>query len=947
MGRRGPKSRVSYPTGFRSPVVDSPGTLPFISPLFSQGSGLGGRVECFNRERSRRAGSNIPGLLLEDVCGTEGVRRLEAYYRPVASQYLYSEDQISNGDSPVCPGVSTTRRLDVFFRSQRRVPSDTNSRVESPSLEICNSLGGLSIQGAVFWSHHSPPSFYESYGSGSFHPSLPWYKDVEVYRRLVNPGVLERRMSLGEGQGLTVMSGTRNKIKFGKVFPDSCPEEDLFGSRSRLFNFQGFTNSETKRVSCDNNFKIFVLRKAARCIMEIPIRPLGLVNSIDSRGSSEDSGPTTPTSGSLGFRRRLMSGSLEPRLQIRPSLVAPRRSFGERDFSRSSPPRPSVVVRRLGSGLGRIFRQPGQVRTLVISPEILVHQSKGAQSDPVGSPSLRGFVSNEHSGVLRQLDRCRLYEESGRYPFGVPQPGGSGNPALGGGERDHPGSSVHPRDEQCFRRRSLSSQSNHRVRVDSTPGGVRYASKEVAGDNRPLCDLPQLSVSGVFCTSQGPAGSWGRCVPAGLVESPGLCFSSFSVDSKGVKQGPEFKEPIFNPDSSILAKQRMVPRSSPTEGGVSYSTPSKRRSPSTTSLSQVSSKSRISSASCLETMRRFVRRAGFSKRVAKQIGLSRRTSTLRLYQSKWSLYKWWCHKFGRSVSSPSIPKIADFLLFLHYKKKLSISSIKGFRSMLAMVFGVSCPEISSSKVLRDLLRSFYLQRPVRSLQAPSWDLIKVLDSLRQAPYEPLGSCDFRSLTKKTLFLLSLATAKRVGELQALSVDIARVGSDRLLSYLPMFVAKTESVTNPIPRSFRVKSLKEFVGDMTEELLLCPVRALNVYIKRTSFIADRPRSLFVSPSKKSKAISKNAISFFLRETISGAGALVANEGPRPKAHSIRSVATSITFSKNWSVAKVLEAATWRSNSVFASFYLRDVAITLGDLSSLGPIVSAGQVVTPSE
>ena len=62
------------------------------------------------------------------------------------------------------------------------------------------------------------------------------------------------------------------------------------------------------------------------------------------------------------------------------------------------------------------------------------------------------------------------------------------------------------------------------------------------------------------------------------------------------------------------------------------------------------------------------------------------------------------------------------------------------------------------------------------------------------------------------FLLSLATAKRVGELQALSCRVTFRGLD-----FPEFVAKTESVSNPLLRSFLVKSLEDFVGDMPSVL----------------------------------------------------------------------------------------------------------------------------------
>ena len=126
----------------------------------------------------------------------------------------------------------------------------------------------------------------------------------------------------------------------------------------------------------------------------------------------------------------------------------------------------------------------------------------------------------------------------------------------------------------------------------------------------------------------------------------------------------------------------------------------------------------------------------------------------------------------------------------------------------------------------------------------------------------------RSLTQKVLFLVSLATARRVGELQAVSREVSFSGSDAYLSYFPEFRAKTESAVNPLPRSFCVRSLDDFVGDLPEELLLCPVRALRSYLARTSSLVSRPRNLFVSPRSPSHSLSKNALSFFLRVVIFG-------------------------------------------------------------------------------
>ena len=77
----------------------------------------------------------------------------------------------------------------------------------------------------------------------------------------------------------------------------------------------------------------------------------------------------------------------------------------------------------------------------------------------------------------------------------------------------------------------------------------------------------------------------------------------------------------------------------------------------------------------------------------------------------------------------------------------------------------------------------------------------VLRYLSLSAFEPLSGLSFGSLTKEVLFLVSLATAKRVSELQALSSFASFSSSGACLTYVPEFVAKTESALNPLPRSF--------------------------------------------------------------------------------------------------------------------------------------------------
>ena len=259
--------------------------------------------------------------------------------------------------------------------------------------------------------------------------------------------------------------------------------------------------------------------------------------------------------------------------------------------------------------------------------------------------------------------------------------------------------------------------------------------------------------------------------------------------------------------------------------------------------------------------------------------------------------------------------------------------------MLSAVFRFHLPSLSSHPVLRDLLRSFRLSSAGRLLRPPAWDLSVVPRFLNSSAFEPLSqAAPLCALSQKTLFLLALTTAKRVGELQALSSVVPFVSSDACLFYVPQFVAKSESLTRTIPRSFLVKSLFDFAAGLDEDLLLCPVRALRIYLDRTRPLTPIRHRLFVSPRRPSRAMSKNAVSF-LHEVIHAAGAS-RPEVSSVRALEIRGVSTSVVFHRNWSVSAVLESATWSSSSVFSSFYLHDIQHEYDGIRSLGPFVAAG-------
>ena len=625
-----------------------------------------------------------------------------------------------------------------------------------------------------------------------------------------------------------------------------------------------------------------------------------------------------------------VSASVECLRDLQWWLHLPRLSLGVSGVSR-----PTLLVRR---GVGCPSRSSDRFRPVGLAPGGVVHQRQGTARRQTGSSPVPVISTGSHGGcLLRQHHSGGLSPQGGRHKISSPQHLGSGDPALGGVTLHPSGSAVPPGLQQRPHGRPVSPSPAPTFRVVTKLDRVSIFKQAMAGPNRFICDLRKSSLFDILLTIPGSHVSrHGRVSPV-LGRSPGLRVPSGGHHSACSRETPGLHGDGAHPSGSALGPVPLVLRPAPALAGPSGDSAGPSRPPVLASVSSSLPGSPSAQASCLATLQRFTRAAGFSSAVAEQSSLARRPSSRTVYQVRWSIYRSWCHDHGHSVSRPTLAKVADFLYWLRYTRGLSVSSLRGYRSVLSAVLRFHLPSLSSDPVIRDLLRSFRLSSAERVLRPPAWDLSKVLTYLVSPAFEPLSQATFRALTLKTLFLLALATAKRVGELQALSSIVTFVGGDACLSYIPQFVAKSESLTRSIPRSFLVKSLADFAAGLDIDLLLCPVWALRLYLLRARSLSPCRHRLFVSPRRHSRAMSKNAVSFFLREVISAAGAARPQVGSL-RAHEVRSVSTSVAFHRNWSVSSVLESATWASSSVFSSFYLRDIQHEYDGLLSLGSFVA---------
>ena len=196
----------------------------------------------------------------------------------------------------------------------------------------------------------------------------------------------------------------------------------------------------------------------------------------------------------------------------------------------------------------------------------------------------------------------------------------------------------------------------------------------------------------------------------------------------------------------------------------------------------------------------------------------------------------WCRARGVAPVNTTVPLIVDFLVHLRLDKGLFVSAVKGYHSALNSVFALKGMDLADSCPISMLIRSFTKSVRPEELRPPAWDVTLVLQSLTSAPYETLRSSDEHFLAQKMLFLLALASAKRIGELHALShrVSHSRDWGEVSFTFVAGFVAKTQDPSFSAPRfeGFTVPALPNAKG-ICNGRLLCPMWAVRCYLDCTA------------------------------------------------------------------------------------------------------------------
>ena len=285
--------------------------------------------------------------------------------------------------------------------------------------------------------------------------------------------------------------------------------------------------------------------------------------------------------------------------------------------------------------------------------------------------------------LYRQYNSGLLYQKTRRNTFSQPMCRGMGEPPLVLGTWYCAQSLSYTRQIQYIDSPSLEIRqtSQNRMGFGSINSEFHFPNAQLSQCGF-VCDTIQSQTSIVCISSSRQSCLSDRCIVNELELSSCICSSTNNSDTLCTSQDTSISvqnSSYFSslaPKSVVLRGDTTISISSNSSSTLSKTTDIIKRKVSTF-------KSIITRSSRLGVIKQSIRDKKFSQNIADFVSKSRRTSTQKVYDSKWVIYSNWCRRKKVNLVSAPLTVIADFLIYLFSEKKYQISTIKGYRSMIS------------------------------------------------------------------------------------------------------------------------------------------------------------------------------------------------------------------------------------------------------------------------
>ena len=900
-------------------------------------------------ETSCRESTGLPGregILLHLLHGSQKGRRIPTHTEFEEPQHTPKSPTLQDGDFSFYPAGTERGGLGDYIRPQRRLLSRAYFSKPQEIPEICLPGHTLPVQSITLWDRHSTTHIYENMYRASRILSQPSSSHLHVSRRLDCQESGARNAMRSKGTNL-------GDVGYGRAYPE---QEEVRPSTHTV----GILPWSGIRPEVRNNFPIrreipehgetdrhhFSIGGMRSPKISETSRLDVLLHGFDPQSPSPDETDPIPSKEMVECGPRCVEEKSADYRRTGSSfkLVEKERQFLQRrtpDTGGRYCPLDRRIGRRLGCSLRRSTDEGGLERDPKEKPHKLVRIKSSASSTNQFSTTSGG---EKCTNSYRQLNCSGLHQQGGGHEISSPLSTNVGDFQLGGKSQYKIKSGPHSGKEKCYCGRSVKKSEVPQIdRMVSEQGSCeKDFSNFPDTEHRPVRNPGEQTADSILFPTTNRGSLVHRCLICKLERNVCLCIPpSSSTPSCFTESTTRTVQTNFG--GPIHTNAIMVPSTFRTTGRLSKTPTRNTESAVTGEGSLVTSRPTVNETCSMENIRSDRRDQGLSEKVKKYIAECKRPSTRKMYRARQRIYDCWCRERQIDPSSATLNEVAEFLIFLHERKGCKASTLTGYRSAISEIHdGWGSSSIGTDKVLSKLVKGIFHCNPISQKLLPSWDLPLVLEALSKPPFEPLRSVELKYLTWKTVFLIAMASANRISELHALSINQACLRQEpsgiRLIPKFE-FLAKNQRMHKAwspwfIP-DFRKGSRN------ARDLILCPCRCIRTYLERTTYLRGGIEALFITYKVGDiKPASKDSIARWLVSTIKQAYESKGVPFPRDsKAHDTRKLAVSWALMNGASPKEILEAAHWTAESTFTAFYLKDVSSNEGNFaraSILGPI-----------
>ena len=428
-----------------------------------------------------------------------------------------------------------------------------------------------------------------------------------------------------------------------------------------------------------------------------------------------------------------------------------------------------------------------------------------------------------------------------------------------------------------------------------------------------------------------------RLVPIMGRFGPSICISFGSHCSKDSPENTEVPGHHGHPDSVSTPVTSVAPSVAPVE----HTPPDTSVRRSTVPVcaqppaASVPPRSQTIGSSRVALIRDVLKRHQFPDPVVDMAADPLRDSSSHVYKSHWKAFALWANEKGLHPNDLSFITLAEYLVYLFSQNK-KVNTILVHKASISSVLKLLNPPTAiQESTLHNVIRRMNILRPREQEVLPRWHLSVVLKGLMKPPFAINGTdrnISLELLSYKTAFLVAVASGARGSELVALSrashnleFTILPSGAKQVsIRMVPKFIPKNQR-PEIIPEPIKFPGMAHLFPNEPERLL-CPVRALGLYIVRSAERAqnDPLEKLFVHFTPNTQLFTthfRRWVAETIRLTYENSS---QSDLPKIKAHDVRGISASIAFYRNTPLKELCGLIGWKPSNVFVRHYLRDMA-----------------------